>query len=188
LPSRGIQSGRGLLCPLQRSTEPHVAGAVSDYRTIKGTGQCCKGVTTKTRGLTPVPRKGEVREHLRATATRQKTHPDCLGRATGQRGSHAAHTVQPTSEGHTHHKRRTPSLFLSLITISVCVCVCVCVCVPTFAYMHTCHSAQVEVREQTAGTGSLLPPCGSWGMNSGPWAWWKVSLPAEPPHSLRPDF
>jgi hypothetical protein len=33
--------------------------------------------------------------------------------------------------------------------VSVCVCVCVCVCVP---------QEHIEIREQTIGVGSLLPP------------------------------
>lgn len=37
------------------------------------------------------------------------------------------------------------------------VCFYVCVCV------HTCHCAHVEVRQQLADIGSLLPLCGLWG-------------------------
>lgn len=38
----------------------------------------------------------------------------------------------------------------------------------------------MEVRQQSVGVGSLLPPSyGSWGLNSGQWAWCQASLPSE---------
>ena len=40
-----------------------------------------------------------------------------------------------------------------------------------------CHDACVEVRGQLADMGSLLPPCGVQGLNSGHRVWWQVSLP-----------
>lgn len=38
----------------------------------------------------------------------------------------------------------------------------------------------VEVRGDRGEVGSLPPPYGSWGLNSGHQAWWQPSLPTEP--------
>jgi hypothetical protein len=48
-------------------------------------------------------------------------------------------------------------------TCAACVCVSV-------------HIAHVEVRGHLAGVTSL-PPCGSWGLSSGPQAWCQTPLP-----------
>lgn len=36
---------------------------------------------------------------------------------------------------------------------------------------HECHGPWVEIRRQLVGIGSLLPACGSHGLNSGCWPW-----------------
>lgn len=158
-------SGRGIQSRREKHTCTH-AGTVSGHSSIKRTSQCCKGVTpqklsSKTRGLTPVPRKGGNREHpvSHCHETENKSRlPRKLYRTVW-----LTRCTDSTAEkrGHSHHKRGTPSLFLSLVT-TVCVCVCACL------HLHTHHGAHVEAREQTSGTGSLRPPCGSRGMNSGP--------------------
>lgn len=51
------------------------------------------------------------------------------------------------------------------------------------AYM--CHSMYVEVRGQLARAGSLFPPRGSWGLNSGQQAWQSGILSAEPVCQLK---
>lgn len=38
-----------------------------------------------------------------------------------------------------------------------------------------------EIRGQFAGVGTLFPPCGTQGLNSGCQVWWQALLPAEPP-------
>lgn len=58
----------------------------------------------------------------------------------------------------------------------------VCVCVHLSAY----HNIGVEGREQCVRICSLLPLCGSQGLNSGHEAWWQVPLPSEP--SPRPKM
>lgn len=45
--------------------------------------------------------------------------------------------------------------------------------------MHTCHGTCVEGIDQLVGVVSHLPPCGFWSLNSGPWAWRLVPLPAQ---------
>lgn len=39
--------------------------------------------------------------------------------------------------------------------------------------VHVTYHIYVEVRRQLVGAGYLLPPCGSWGWNSGHWVWRK---------------
>lgn len=45
-----------------------------------------------------------------------------------------------------------------------------------------CHDSHVKVRAQLMGVSSLLPPCLSWGSNSGhqPWRWRQAPLPTVP--------
>lgn len=64
-----------------------------------------------------------------------------------------------------------------------CVCLCACVCV----YVHvlgnevcTYHGTHGEVTGQLPGVSYLLPPCDSWGWNSGRKALWQMHLPMEP--------
>lgn len=45
-------------------------------------------------------------------------------------------------------------------------------------FLHACIlRMHMEVRGQLTGVGSRLPPCGPWGLNSGPWSWQQVLLP-----------
>lgn len=48
--------------------------------------------------------------------------------------------------------------------------------------MHTCHCTSVEVREQLARVGFLLPLCGAWGSESAYKAQQQVPLPTDPSH------
>ena len=41
---------------------------------------------------------------------------------------------------------------------------------------------RIEVRGQSSGVSSRLPPCGSQGLNSGPQAWLEAPAPTEPSH------
>lgn len=42
-----------------------------------------------------------------------------------------------------------------------------CVCTHVRAYVHVCHSSHMKARRKRVGISVLLPPCGSWGLNSG---------------------
>lgn len=48
------------------------------------------------------------------------------------------------------------------------------------------HAAHVEVRELLVGISFLLLPFGFQGLNPGPQAWWKTSLPTKP--TCQPPF
>lgn len=43
---------------------------------------------------------------------------------------------------------------------------------------------KVEGVGQLAGSSSLVPPCGFWGIELGLQLWWQASLPAEPSQRL----
>ena len=72
-----------------------------------------------------------------------------------------------------------PSTYLLFPLNSVCVCVCVCVSV----YLSVCQSMHVHMKVigRLAGISSL---CWSQELNSGPQAWWQVSLLDKPSHGL----
>lgn len=52
-----------------------------------------------------------------------------------------------------------------MIHLFICFCFCLCVC---------------EGQRTTCSCSSLLPPCWSWGLNSGHQAWLQTPLPAKP--------
>lgn len=63
-------------------------------------------------------------------------------------------------------------LFISVI-VYVLLCVCMlCVC----THACTCHAVHMEVRRQAAGVNSLIPPYGSWGLNSSGQDWQQAPL------------
>ena len=50
--------------------------------------------------------------------------------------------------------------------------------------MSVCHKMYVVVKEQLVGINSLVPPCGSQGLNPGHEAWQQVPFPSQPSHQL----
>lgn len=62
--------------------------------------------------------------------------------------------------------RGTRDCIFFFFTFSPFICLFICV----YACMH------VMTRGQVVGAGSLLPPCRSWRLNSGPQDWWQVHL------------
>lgn len=47
--------------------------------------------------------------------------------------------------------------------VSVCLCVYLCVCIYVCVHVHVISYIPWKSREQLGRTGSLLPPCGTWG-------------------------
>lgn len=99
----------------------------------------------------------------------------------GKEESHAKYTIvncHSTESGFVAQGSWHRSLGLYLIHLFIILCVCMC----TYACTCVCQGGGVAVRGQFTEVGSVLPPCGSRGLNLGPQSWWQVPSAAEPSH------